>query len=65
MNKKHIYNFIRQYSNKIVLISHIIQDIDSTCNSVIIIDKGKVLYSGLIIELIKSFEGKLNGTDFF
>jgi len=63
--QEHIYNFIRQYSNKIVLISsHIIQDIDSTCNSVIIIDKGKVLYSGLIIELIKSFEGKLNGTDF-
>jgi ABC-2 type transport system ATP-binding protein len=49
-----MYHFISQYSHKIMLVSsHIIQDIENTCSSVIIIHKGKILYIGTIANLLK------------
>ena len=51
--QERLYNFITQYSHKIIVVSsHIIQDIEAICSSVIIIHEGKMLYSGLIQTLL-------------
>ncbi len=43
---------------KLLLIStHIVSDVESTCDHLIIMDKGKVLYAGAIQTLIQQYEG--------
>ena len=50
--------FLQIASNKIVLLStHIIDDIQATCNRIIIINGGKILFDGTSPELIKMVNG--------
>lgn len=46
--------------DKIVILStHIVGDIEATCEKIAILDSGKLLYNGLVNELIETAEGKI------
>lgn len=46
--------------DKIVILStHIVGDIEATCEKIAILDNGKLLYNGLVNELIETAEGKI------
>lgn len=50
--------FLQIAHNKIVLLStHIIDDIQATCNRIIIINGGKILFDGTSTDLIKAVDG--------
>lgn len=50
--------FSQMAQNKIVLLStHIIEDVQSICNRLIVIDKGKILFSGRPEDLVASAQG--------
>ncbi|AKN31159.1 ABC transporter ATP-binding protein [Clostridium carboxidivorans P7] len=50
--------FSKASSNKIVILStHIIDDVESICNRLIVIDKGTILFDGTPEKLIKNAEG--------
>lgn len=54
-----MYDFLKSHNDKIILISsHIVHDIESTCASVIIINEGEILYSGKINDIIDHFKGE-------
>jgi ABC-2 type transport system ATP-binding protein len=58
--QNNVYEFIHDYNKEIILISsHITQDIEATCESVIIINKGRILYFGKIEDLI-NYSGKVS-----
>ena len=44
----------KDLGKSIVLSSHILQDVESTCSSVVLMERGKVLASGSVVELTKS-----------
>jgi len=47
-------------NDRIVLLStHIVGDIEATCEKIAILDDGKLLYNGLTNELVKTAEGKI------
>lgn len=53
--------FSENASDKLVILStHIIEDVEAICNLLIIMDKGKILYSGSPSELIKRAEGHVS-----
>ena len=50
--------FSQGASNKIVILStHIVEDVESICNQLIVLNKGKFLFNGLPSELIKKAMG--------
>ena len=50
--------FSQGASNKIVILStHIVEDVESICNQLIVLNKGKFLFNGLPSELIKKAVG--------
>ncbi|WP_027625268.1 ATP-binding cassette domain-containing protein [Clostridium lundense] len=53
--------FSENASDKLVILStHIIEDVEAICNLLIVMDKGKILYSGSPSELIKRAEGHVS-----
>ncbi len=57
--QKNLREFIKEYNKKfgatIILTSHYMKDVEALCKRVIIINFGKILYDGLLSELIKKF----------
>ncbi len=57
--QKNIRDFLRQYNEQkkttIILTSHYMGDILKLCKRIIIIDKGKIIYDGLISKLIEKY----------
>lgn len=57
--QKRIRDFIRDYNQKynatVVLTSHYMIDVKELCKRVIIIDKGKILYDGLLEKIVDKF----------
>ncbi len=57
--QKNIRDFLRQYNEgektTIILTSHYMGDIMKLCKRIIIIDKGKIIYDGLISKLIEKY----------
>ena len=50
-----IHEYNRQYNSTIILTSHYMGDVKELCQRVIIIDKGKIIFDGLLDEVIKKF----------
>lgn len=59
MVQKSVRNFIKDYNKEhggaIILTSHYMSDVKELCKRVIIIDEGKILYDGLLGEIIDKF----------
>lgn len=56
--------FSQGAANKIVILStHIVEDVESICNRLIILNKGKILFDGLPGELIKMSSGHVGITE--
>lgn len=57
--QKNMRDFIREYNTKfsstIILTSHYMGDVKELCRRVIIIDKGKILYDGLLDDIVEKF----------
>lgn len=57
--QKKMRDFIRDYNRKykatIILTSHYMDDVKELCKRVIIIDKGQLIFDGLLEEIIKKF----------
>ncbi|MBI4078969.1 MAG: ATP-binding cassette domain-containing protein [Candidatus Levybacteria bacterium] len=57
--QKNLRDFIRSYNQKykatILLTSHYMQDVRELCKRVIIIDHGKILYDGLLSDIVKRY----------
>lgn len=50
-----IKNYNREFGGSIILTSHYMEDVKELCKRVIIIDKGSILYDGLLGDVIKKF----------
>ncbi len=48
-----VYNL--KYKSTIILTSHYMDDVKELCKRIVIIDKGKVLFDGLLDEIVKKF----------
>jgi len=57
--QKKLREFIRAYNRKynatIILTSHYMKDVEELCKRVIIINRGVILYDGLLTDLVKKF----------
>lgn len=57
--QKKIREFIRdynkQYNATIILTSHYMDDVKELCKRIIIIDKGKIIYDGLLEDVVKKY----------
>lgn len=57
--QKRMRDFIKQYNQKykatIILTSHYMRDVNELCKRVIIIDQGKILYDGLLEDIVERF----------
>lgn len=57
--QKKLRDFIKMYNQKfkstIILTSHYMQDVEQLCKRVIIIDHGKIIYDGLLSEIVKKY----------
>jgi ABC-2 type transport system ATP-binding protein len=57
--QKNIRDFLKKYNKKrkttILLTSHYMEDIIQLCERIVIISKGKIIYDGLIEDLMKKF----------
>lgn len=57
--QKNLRDFIKEYNKQfsatIILTSHYMKDVEALCKRVIIINYGKILYDGLLSELIKKY----------
>ncbi len=57
--QKRMRDFIKQYNQKykatIILTSHYMGDVKELCQRVIIIDQGKILYDGLLEDIVEKF----------
>jgi len=57
--QKRIRDFIKDYNQKynstIILTSHYMVDVKELCKRIIIIDKGKILYDGLLSKIVDKF----------
>ena len=67
--QKNMRDFIREYNQKyqatIILTSHYMMDVQSLCKRVIIIDKGVILYDGLLESIVEKFSShKIINVDF-
>lgn len=50
-----IRNYNREFKASIILTSHYMEDVKELCKRIIIIDKGKVIYDGLLQEIITKY----------
>lgn len=57
-----IHTINRERNTTIILTTHDMSDIEDLCEKMIIIDKGKLLYSGTLIELKKIYHASDTGT---
>lgn len=59
-------NLLSDFSkNKIVILStHIVEDIEYTCENIAILNKGQIIYLGNVSSLIKKAEGKIWSIEF-
>lgn len=48
-----VYNY--KYKSTIILTSHYMDDVKELCKRIVIIDKGKVLFDGLLEEIVRKF----------
>lgn len=57
----HFRNLLREFAdNRIVLLStHIVSDIESTCKGVAVLNEGELIFNGRIEDLIQQAEGKV------
>ncbi len=76
--QKTLREFLREYNKEykatILLTSHYMKDVEELCKRVIVINHGKILYDGLLSDLVKkfspyksikiSFEKEINAKDF-
>ncbi|MGM0608152.1 MAG: ABC transporter ATP-binding protein [Candidatus Muiribacteriota bacterium] len=66
VSKKEMYKFLRDYNREfgatIILTSHDMNEIENLCSDIIIIDKGKKLFDGKLVEL-KSVYGENNNNN--
>ena len=57
--QKNLREFLREYNRKhkstILLTSHYMEDVKELCKRVIIIDRGKIIYDGLLENIVKKF----------
>lgn len=53
--RQFIKEYNRRYESTILLTSHYMGDVEELCKRIIIIDKGKILYDGLLNSLIKKY----------
>ncbi|MBI2074424.1 MAG: ATP-binding cassette domain-containing protein [Candidatus Levybacteria bacterium] len=57
--QKKLRDFIKQYNQKykatILLTSHYMRDVEQLCKRIIVIDKGKILYDGLLSDIVKRY----------
>jgi ABC-2 type transport system ATP-binding protein len=57
--QKKMRDFIKVYNQKykstVILTSHYMDDVKELCKRVVIIDKGKVLFDGLLDEIVRKF----------
>lgn len=57
--QKNLRDFIRQYNKlykaTVILTSHYMRDVQALCKRVIIINHGKILYDGLLQDLVKQY----------
>lgn len=57
--QKKLRDFIKKYNEKykstIVLTSHYMRDVEQLCKRVIIIDKGNILYDGLLANIVRKY----------
>ena len=57
--QKKIREFIREYNKQynatIILTSHYMDDVKELCKRIIIIDKGKIIYDGLLTDVVKKY----------
>lgn len=62
-------NFIKQYNKKynstIILTSHYMADVEELCKRVIVINHGRILYDGLLSNLVKKYAPHKNITIIF
>jgi ABC-2 type transport system ATP-binding protein len=50
-----IKNYNREFGGSIILTSHYMEDVKELCKRIIIIDRGTILYDGLLGDVIKKF----------
>ena len=59
VSKRNMRNSIKsineRYQTTIILTTHDLEDIETLCNRIIIIDQGKIIYSGTYSEIIKKY----------
>lgn len=57
--QKNLRDFIKEYNKEfnasIILTSHYMEDVKELCNRVIIIDKGRILYDGLLQDIVVQY----------
>jgi ABC-2 type transport system ATP-binding protein len=57
VTQEHMREFVKDYNERygatIILTSHYMEDVKQLCKRVIVIDHGKVLFDGLLVDLIK------------
>lgn len=57
--QKKLRDFIKRYNEKykstIILTSHYMRDVEQLCKRVIIIDKGNILYDGLLANIVRKY----------
>jgi ABC-2 type transport system ATP-binding protein len=57
--QKNLRDFIREYNKRhkstIILTSHYMEDVKELCKRVIIIDKGNIIYDGLLENIVKKY----------
>lgn len=58
--RKFIKEINEKYNTTIILTTHDLSDIEELCNRIIIIDAGKKIYDGTLVELKESFGQKCN-----
>ena len=53
--REFIKEYNKQYSATIILTSHYMKDVETLCKRVIIINHGKILFDGLLSDLVKKY----------
>lgn len=53
--RKFIKNYNQEFGGTIILTSHYMEDVKELCKRVIIIDKGQIVYDGLLSDIIAKF----------
>jgi len=69
VSQKNIRDFIKDYNKKynstVILTSHNMEDVKKLCKRIIIIDKGRIVYDGLLDDISKKFSQNKNITVVF